>query len=223
MNLLEMIAKPIQSVKEALDLDPPTLTDQLVRIKKQLAEVQERLDESRAIEREKDALILQLKDAMKTKGDMVMEGDAYFAMQEGKVVDGPFCTCCADRDQQYIHLISATKPQGQTGRQIDWVQCPQCRTPFCSRQAGEYLKTHQFGSTDGQAGREQSDTEATSSTTAKRSPRAKARTKTASKKSTSAQAGAKKKQARSKSQTAPKTATTKKASTAKSKSRSKTR
>lgn len=217
MNLLEMIAKPIQSVKEALDLDPPTLTDQLVRIKKQLAEVQERLDESRAIEREKDALILQLKDAMKTKGDMVMEGDAYFAMEEGKVVDGPFCTCCADRDQQYIHLIGATKPEGRTGRQMDWVQCPQCRTPFCSKQAGEYLKTHKLPSTGSQADKPQSEAKAASSAAPKRSAQA------ASRKSTSAQAGAKKKQARSKSKTTAKTPTTKKTSTAKSKSRSKAR
>ncbi len=174
MNLLELIAKPIQSVKEALDLDPPSLTDQLIHIKNQLTEVQERLDESRAIEREKDALICQLKDAMKIKGDTVMEGGAYFVKNNGKIEDGPFCTCCVDRTQQYIHLVHTPKPQGQTGRQLDWVQCPQCQTPFRSKQAGEYLSTGKLTSASPRASKRQATATARtkSSVTSKPSPRA---------------------------------------------------
>lgn len=205
MNLLDFFAKPIQSVKEALDLDPPSLTDQLVQIKNQLTEVQERLDESRAIEREKDSLILQLKDAMKVKGDMVLEGSAYFIKQKNKIVDGPFCTCCADRDQQSIHLVQAPKPKGQPGRQMDWVQCPQCQTPFRSKQAGDYLKARKLPSTGSQAGKSQTGAKAKSSVTSK--PSTQAGTKPSSKK------------------TAPKpkrsaqTRTTKRAATSKTKSR----
>jgi hypothetical protein len=65
---LDILAKSIQVIKDVLDLESdfesPLLLSQLVAIKRQLAEVQERLDESSRISRDKDALISRLRTAI---------------------------------------------------------------------------------------------------------------------------------------------------------------
>jgi hypothetical protein len=71
MDFHGMLAKPIQVMKEILDLEPelesPSLASQLVVIKHQLHEVQSRLNESYRISREKDAVIAKLLEAAVTK------------------------------------------------------------------------------------------------------------------------------------------------------------
>ncbi|HPC95453.1 MAG TPA: hypothetical protein PLU87_10945 [Sedimentisphaerales bacterium] len=64
MELLDILAKPIQVVKDILDLEPDlestSLASQFVAIKQQLAQIQKCLDESRRIDREKDIIISEL-------------------------------------------------------------------------------------------------------------------------------------------------------------------
>jgi len=64
----DICAKSIQLIKDVLDLESdlesPSLLSQLVAVKRQLAEVQERLNESTRISHEKDALISKLRKAM---------------------------------------------------------------------------------------------------------------------------------------------------------------
>jgi hypothetical protein len=68
MELLDIQAKPLQVVKDILDLEPDlesaSLACQFVAIKQQLAEIQTHLDESRRISREKDLIIAKLQSAM---------------------------------------------------------------------------------------------------------------------------------------------------------------
>jgi hypothetical protein len=92
---------------------------------------------------EKDQAIARLQEAMAVKGEMVLEGSAYFSRQDDKIVDGPFCTCCFDRDHQRIRLVPGAKPEGAPGRPSEWVQCPNCRTPFRSKKASDYIKGQQ--------------------------------------------------------------------------------
>ena len=71
MSLHDILTKSVQVVKEVLDLEPdiepPSLVSQFVAIKHQLAEVQERLNESHRIAREKDVAIGKLQKAMAAK------------------------------------------------------------------------------------------------------------------------------------------------------------
>ena len=71
MDLLNILAKPIQVVKNVLDLDsdlePPSLVSQFVAVKHQLAEIQERFNEGNRISCEKDVLIAKLQKAMAAK------------------------------------------------------------------------------------------------------------------------------------------------------------
>ena len=64
MELLDILAKPIQVVKDILDLEPDlestSLASQFVAVKQQLAQIQRCLDESRRISREKDLIISEL-------------------------------------------------------------------------------------------------------------------------------------------------------------------
>lgn len=68
MDLHSILAKPIQIMKEVLDLEPdlesPSLASQFVAIRHQLAEVQARLHESNRISHEKDVVISKLQKAM---------------------------------------------------------------------------------------------------------------------------------------------------------------
>jgi len=89
---------------------------------------------------EKDQAIAKLQEAMAVKGEMVLESSAYFSQQDDKIVDGPFCTCCFDRDHQRVRLVPGAKPEGAAGRPSEWVQCPNCRTPFRSKKASDYIK-----------------------------------------------------------------------------------
>jgi hypothetical protein len=147
MEILGTLSRAARTVKSILDLDrglgDPTLAGQFMELKRQLIEVQNILEETRQISKQQDEVITKLRAAMATKGNMVIDGSAYYVKNRRKVVDGPFCTSCFDRDQEMMRLLNAPKPQGAAGRHLEWVQCPRCQTPFRSRQAGEYLKTRQ--------------------------------------------------------------------------------
>ena len=92
MDLHDILAKPIQIVKEVLDLEsdlePPSLVSQFVAIKHQLADIQARLDESNRISREKDTVIAKLQKAMAAKAAPRPTAPA-FVREEDKPVSGP--------------------------------------------------------------------------------------------------------------------------------------
>ena len=71
MDFHGILAKPIQIMKEVLDLEPelesPSLASQFVAVKHQLDEVQARLNESYRISREKDIVIAKLQKAIAAK------------------------------------------------------------------------------------------------------------------------------------------------------------
>jgi len=141
MELPELVLKPIRAFKEMFDLEeePPTLTSQVVQLRRQLAKTRSRLDEIRNLAREKDELIAKLQAAGAIKGNLIVDGSAYFVKKGGNILDGPFCTCCFDQNQEKVRIVPADKPQGAAGRQSEWVQCPTCRTPFRSKRVGEFL------------------------------------------------------------------------------------
>jgi len=124
MELPELVLKPIRAFKEMFDLEeePPTLTSQVVQLRRQLAKTRSRLDEIRNLAREKDELIAKLQAAGAIKGNMIVDGSAYFVKKGGNILDGPFCTCCFDQNQEKVRIVPADKPQGAAGRQSEWVQ-----------------------------------------------------------------------------------------------------
>lgn len=141
MELPELVLKPIRAFKEMFDLEeePPTLASQVVQLRRQLAKTRSRLDETRNLAREKDELIAKLQAAGAIKGNMIVDGSAYFVKKGGNILDGPFCTCCFDQKQETVRIVPAAKPQDAAGRQSEWVQCPTCQTPFRSKRVGEFL------------------------------------------------------------------------------------
>jgi len=92
MSFHDILAKPIQIVKEVLDLEPdlesPSLASQFVAIKHQLAHIQERLNESSRISREKDLVIAKLRKEMVAKAQPRPTAPA-FVRHEEKPVQAP--------------------------------------------------------------------------------------------------------------------------------------
>jgi len=143
MDIPGVLSKPLRTVMDLFDLDreldSPMLVNQLVEIKAELDTLQGTLDESRRIAKEKDRVIAELRVAMATKDDLVLDGSAYFLRKGGAIVDGPFCALCFDRDHATVRLLQVPKPEGGAGELWEWVECPKCGMPFRSRRAGEYL------------------------------------------------------------------------------------
>jgi len=92
MDFHNILAKPIQIVKEVLDLEPdlesPSLASQFVAIRHQLAEVQQRLNESHRIAHEKDVVIAKLQKAMAARVQRPSV-EAIFTRREEKPVPAP--------------------------------------------------------------------------------------------------------------------------------------
>ncbi|UCD51815.1 MAG: hypothetical protein JSW27_04110 [Phycisphaerales bacterium] len=86
MEFLDLLAKPIQVLKDILDLsddlESPSLASQLVAIKHQLAEVQDRLNESHRISREKDLVIAKLQRAVAAKAQPRPATPAFLRHEE---------------------------------------------------------------------------------------------------------------------------------------------
>jgi hypothetical protein len=145
MEALECILRHVRTIKEALDLDeePPTLTNQLVQLKQQVAQLQSRLDESHKLSTEKDELIAELQAVAALKDNMIVDGPAYFVKKDGGALDGPFCTPCFGRGHETVRIIPAAKPKDGEGDKSEWVQCSKCKTPFRSQRLSEYLNPPQ--------------------------------------------------------------------------------
>jgi len=93
MSLHDILARPVQIMKEILDLEPdlesPSLASQFVAIKHQLAEIQNRLKESNRISHEKDIVIAKMQKAMAAKAPPRPTAPAFVRQQDDKPVQAP--------------------------------------------------------------------------------------------------------------------------------------
>lgn len=140
MELIDLIAGSLKSVKETLDLDAkhdPSLAAEVVELKSKIAELRRLLDEAEQSLKERDELIAQLRTAIATADDMLIEGAAWFTQKGEQIVDGPFCTGCFSRTHETVALLEVPKKPEEPGLPSEWVQCPACRMPFRSRLAGK--------------------------------------------------------------------------------------
>ena len=92
MSFHDILTKPIQAVKDILDLsddlESPSVASQFVAIKHQLGEIQERLNECNRISREKDLEIAKLQRTMAAKAQPRRTAPA-FVRDEAKPAQTP--------------------------------------------------------------------------------------------------------------------------------------
>jgi len=147
MELIDMIAGSLKTVKENLDLDPKhdfSLAAQVVELRARIADLQHLLDEAERDLKERDELIAQLRAAIPATDEMLVEGAAWFLQRSGEIVDGPFCTACFTRHQQTVRLHEVSEVAEESddgpGQEAGWVQCPTCAVPVRSRLVAEQLQ-----------------------------------------------------------------------------------
>ncbi len=141
MGLRQTLTEWIQIAKDNLDFGPefPAAMDaQRLGLPERLAQLQSLLEQTRQASREKDKLIAKLEAAGMIAGNMVLDGPAYFVKKEN-TLEGPFCTCCFQRNHEVSRMVSVSRPEGTEGPETDWVQCTACRTPFYSERLGQFL------------------------------------------------------------------------------------
>ena len=143
MGLRQITATLLKTVRDVLDLEQELgsemLAKQYVELRQQVTILRKSLSETRRALKERDELVEKLQAAGVIRENLVMDGSAYFVRKNGRIEDGPFCTCCFDQNQQMVRLVPTPKPVGGAGRSSEWVQCLKCRIPFRSGRAGEYL------------------------------------------------------------------------------------
>ncbi len=140
MELIDLIAGSLKTVKESLDLNPKcdfSLAAQVVELKSRIAELRRLLDEAERDLKERDELIAQLRAAIPSTDEMLVEGAAWFVRKSGEIVDGPFCTRCFTRHRRTVRLIDAPQPDDAPGKASEWVQCPTCGVPVRSPLAAQ--------------------------------------------------------------------------------------
>jgi hypothetical protein len=78
------------------------------------AEAQKHIEENIKLKEE----IKELREQMQTAGELEFRDNQYFRMIDGKI-QGPFCSCCWDRDHILINLHKTT---------YGYSDCPSCKT-----------------------------------------------------------------------------------------------
>ena len=143
MGLRQITAMLLKTVRDVFDLEQELgsemLAKQYIELRQQVTILRKSLSETRRALKERDELVEKLQAAGVIRENLVTDGSAYFVQKDGKTEDGPFCTCCFDQHQQTVRLVPTPKPPGGAGRSSEWVQCLNCRIPFRSCRAGEYL------------------------------------------------------------------------------------
>jgi hypothetical protein len=145
MELIDLIAGSLKTVKEGLDLDPKhdfSLAAQVVELRARIADLQRLLDEAERDLKERDELIAQLRAAIPATDEMLVEGAAWFLQRSGEIVDGPFCTACFTRHRQTVRLLDVSESDDGPGQGSGWMQCPTCAVPIRSRLAAEQSQNH---------------------------------------------------------------------------------
>lgn len=150
MGLHQTISQWIANVKDALDFGPEfpvVMTDRRVRFTEEMTKLQDLLDQTQQAAQEKDELIAMLQTAGAVRGNMIVDGSAYFVRKDNSL-DGPFCMSCFQQNHQIAHIVPASQPEGADGESSEWVQCGRCRTPFRSQRIGEYLDPPKTAATE---------------------------------------------------------------------------
>ena len=112
MGIIENAEEAVKLVQEIDNLE---LYRKLVDLQNEAMELSEKL-------REKDKRIAQLEDVLSIKGKMVLKDMAYYMQDEnGKLVDGPFCTKCFDVDHVLCRIVPAIGGM---------VRCQKCKVSF---------------------------------------------------------------------------------------------
>ena len=120
----------IENAKEAVKLvqqiDNIELYRKILDLQAEAIELTEQL-------KQKCEIIGQLKEALELKGKLIYKDSAYYVADEnGKIIDGPFCTKCFDIDHLKCRLVPDNKePQ---------VICPNCEVSFSSKPVYDFLR-----------------------------------------------------------------------------------
>lgn len=64
--------------------------------------------------------ISELENKLKIKESLIFENNMYFFIR-GNIKEGPFCSCCWDKDNKLIRLHKLTNSAG------DFFICPNCK------------------------------------------------------------------------------------------------
>jgi hypothetical protein len=159
MGLRQTISEWIRIAKDALDFGPDfpaAMAAHRLEFAEELAKLQHLLEQAQKVSREKDELIAKLQAAGAIRGNMIVDGSAYFVKKEN-VLDGPFCMSCFQRNHETTRIVPAPKPKGADGPATAWVQCAKCRTLFRSDRIGEYLNPRKAASAETSASPEGSE------------------------------------------------------------------
>jgi len=123
MGIIENAKEAVKIVQQIDNID---LYRRILDLQGEAIELTEEL-------KKKDEIIAQLKDALDLKGKFIYKDSAYYITDEnGKIIDGPFCTKCFDVDHVKCRLVPENiDPQ---------VICPNCRVSFASKPLYSYLR-----------------------------------------------------------------------------------
>ena len=149
MGLRQTISQWIANVKDALDFGPefPALvTDHRVKFTEELTKLQSLLDQTQQAAQEKDVLIAKLQAAGAVRGNMIVDGSAYYVKKDSSL-DGPFCVSCFQQNHEIARIVPTPKPKGADGDPSEWVQCGKCQAPFRSERIGQYLNPRETAAT----------------------------------------------------------------------------
>lgn len=128
INKLAELAKKSQNVelREGI-LD---LKEQLLNAKEDILDIKQELsaykEESITLKNENAQLKEQLENPEINKLQLTIKDGVYFSIQEGKIIDGPFCTGCYDKDRKTIRLSKMPEVMKELGS----YKCPACNATY---------------------------------------------------------------------------------------------
>jgi hypothetical protein len=148
MGLRQTVSEWIRNAKDALDFGPDfpaAMAAHRLEFTEERTKLQHLLEQARKACQEKDELIARLQAGAAIRGNMIIDGSAYFLKKEN-LLDGPYCLSCFQQNHETTRLVPAPKPKRADGPAAAWVQCPHCQTPFRSDRLGEFLSPRQTAS-----------------------------------------------------------------------------
>lgn len=108
MAIYDVMKDAAKALQEAGKID---LYNEILDAQAKLLELQKRVSDLDAENRELKAVIAQ-------ERDLIFENQAYWSSKDGKK-DGPFCSRCWDVDKRAVRMHRAGNPA--------WANCPNCK------------------------------------------------------------------------------------------------
>jgi len=106
------------------------LREQLLSTKEAVLDAKQELsaykEENVALKIENAQLKQQLENPEINKLQLTIKDGVYFSIQEGKIIDGPFCTGCYDKDKKTIRLSKMPEVMKELGS----YKCPVCNATY---------------------------------------------------------------------------------------------